>query len=274
MTEWPIARIRVGRRFRKDLGDLRALAASIEDVGLLHPVVVTPQGRLIAGRRRLEAVRLLGRSTVAVHVVDLANVIEGELAENVHRKDFLPSELWAVAKQVRELVRTPVGRPAKMVDHDHHFRGKTRDKAAAYFGVSGRHLDRIGAVCDSEFPELVAEMDAEPRSVHRCFRKLRVLRDQRAARGEAVEPVPVGRYRLRENEILWADCRDLLPRIQADTFHAVITDPAYGIGQVYNGKKEAADDPASYWRWFGPIYRELLRVLRPGGFCALFQGGR
>jgi hypothetical protein len=35
--------------------------------------VVTPQGRLIAGRRRLEAVRLLGRSTVAVHVVDLAN---------------------------------------------------------------------------------------------------------------------------------------------------------------------------------------------------------
>ena len=86
MTEWPLKRIQVGRRFRKALGDLRALAGSIEAVGLLHPVVVTPQGRLIAGRRRLEAVKLLGWRTIQVHVVDLENVIEGELAENVHRK--------------------------------------------------------------------------------------------------------------------------------------------------------------------------------------------
>jgi hypothetical protein len=32
-----------------------------------------------------------------------------------------------------------------MVENYHHCRGKTRDKAAAYFGVSGRHLDKIGA---------------------------------------------------------------------------------------------------------------------------------
>jgi hypothetical protein len=66
MTEkWPLKRIRVGRRFRRALGDhLRALAESIEGIGLLHPVVVTPQGRLVAGRRRLEAVRLLGWRTI------------------------------------------------------------------------------------------------------------------------------------------------------------------------------------------------------------------
>ena len=167
MTEkWPLKRIQVGRRFRKALGDLRALAQSIEEVGLLHPVVVTPQGRLIAGRRRLEAVKLLGWRTVPVHIVDLANIIAGELAENVHRKDFLPSELWAIAKKARQRVRTPVGRPSEKVENCHHFQGKTRDKAAAYFGISGRHLEKIGAVCESEFPELVEELDAEPRSVH------------------------------------------------------------------------------------------------------------
>ena len=91
MTEWPLARIRVGRRFRKDLGDLRALAASIDDVGLLHPVVVTPQGRLIAGRRRLEAVRLLGRSTVAVHVVDLANSPRTSTARTSSPASYGPS---------------------------------------------------------------------------------------------------------------------------------------------------------------------------------------
>jgi hypothetical protein len=202
MTEWPLKRIRVGRRFRKALGDLRALAESVEAVGLLHPVVVTPQGRLVAGRRRLEAVKLLGWRTVPVHVVDLEDVAEGELAENVHRKDFLPSELWAIAKRVKEIVRTPVGRPSEKVEKFHHCNGKTRDKAAAYFGVSGRHLEKIGAVCESEFPELVAELDAEPRSVHRCYQKLKMLRNQRAALEEEVEPVRIGRYRLRENEIV------------------------------------------------------------------------
>jgi DNA modification methylase len=274
MTEWPLKRIQVGRRFRKDLGDLQPLAESIEEVGLLHPVVVTPQGRLIAGRRRLEAVKLLGWRTVPVHVVDLQNVIEGELAENVHRKDFLPSELWAIAKKVKEIVRTPVGRPSEKVENYHRFSGKTRDKAAAYFGISGRHLEKIGAVCESEFPELVEELDAEPRSVHRCFQKLKLLRNQQSALDEEIEPVQVGRYRLKENEIICADCREILPRIKDHTFHAVITDPAFGIGQAYNGTKEVADDPVSYWRWFEPIYREMLRVLKPGGFCAIFQGGR
>ena len=155
MTEWPLQRIRVGRRFRKALGDLRALAESIEDVGLLHPVVVTPQGRLIAGRRRLEAVKLLGWRTVPVHVVDLENVIEGELAENVHRKDFLPSELWAVAKKVREVVRTPAGRPPAEIPENYRHKGDTRDKAAAYFGVvgpspgkdRGRLRERVPGAC-------------------------------------------------------------------------------------------------------------------------------
>ena len=107
-----ISAIKVGKRHRKDLGDLAALAESLEAVGLLHAVVIDSHDRLIAGRRRLAAAKLLGWRTVPVHVVDLESVIEGELAENVHRKDFLPSELWAIAKKVKDRVRTPVGRPS------------------------------------------------------------------------------------------------------------------------------------------------------------------
>jgi hypothetical protein len=99
----------------------------------------------------------------------------------------------------------------------HHFHGKTRDKAAAYFGVSGRHLETIGAVCESGFPELIAEIDAEPRSVHRCYQNLKMLRNQQAALEEEVEPVQVGRYRLRENEVICGDCREVLPRIKDNT---------------------------------------------------------
>jgi protease I len=40
----PITAIRVGKRHRKDLGDIRSLARSIQEIGLLHPVVVRPDG--------------------------------------------------------------------------------------------------------------------------------------------------------------------------------------------------------------------------------------
>jgi ParB family chromosome partitioning protein len=273
MPEWPLNKIKIGKRFRKDLGDLRSLADSLEQIGLLHPVVIAPKGESIAGQRRLEAAKLLGWRTIPVTVVDLENIVDGELAENIHRKDFLPSELWAIAKKVKEIVRRPVGRPGKMMENFHNF-GATRDKAAACFGVSGRHLEKIGAICESEFPHLIDEIDAEPRSVHRCFQKMKALRQQQAAQEDEIEPVNVGKYKLKENEIICADCRDILPRIPSNTFHAVITDPTFGIGHVYNGNKEVTDDPQSYWAWFEPLYHEMLRVLKPGGFCAIFQGGR
>ncbi|MDW9503036.1 hypothetical protein GOB10_18440 [Sinorhizobium meliloti] len=60
MSNFPIDRIVVGRRFRRDFGDLDALAASIRDLGLLQPIVIDQDGNLLAGERRLRACRLLG----------------------------------------------------------------------------------------------------------------------------------------------------------------------------------------------------------------------
>jgi ParB family chromosome partitioning protein len=61
--------IKVGERSRKDMGDIKALAESIKEVGLLHPIVISPEKTLIAGQRRLEAVKLLGWQEVPARVV-------------------------------------------------------------------------------------------------------------------------------------------------------------------------------------------------------------
>ena len=55
--------------YRQDLGDIPALAASIREFGLLRSVLITCDGHLIAGRRRLEACKLLGWRTIPVNVV-------------------------------------------------------------------------------------------------------------------------------------------------------------------------------------------------------------
>ena len=60
----PIASITVGQRIRQDFGDIDALAASIAELGLLHPVVIDRHYKLLAGERRLRAAVKLGWTTI------------------------------------------------------------------------------------------------------------------------------------------------------------------------------------------------------------------
>ncbi|MDR1933349.1 MAG: ParB N-terminal domain-containing protein [Spirochaetales bacterium] len=88
--------IKVRKRIRKDLGDVGPLMESMKKYGLLSPLIVNKSNELIAGRRRLEAARLLGWQTVSVTVLDRDGDIEKlemEIDENVLRKDFSPDEL-------------------------------------------------------------------------------------------------------------------------------------------------------------------------------------
>ena len=86
---------------------LRALAASIREVGVLQPIVVRRSGEaayeLIAGERRLRAARLAGLATVPVILRDSgdADTLREALIENIHRDDLGPIEL---AEAFRELL--------------------------------------------------------------------------------------------------------------------------------------------------------------------------
>jgi ParB family chromosome partitioning protein len=96
-TSLPVADIQVGNRHRREMGDIVALAENIADIGLLHPVVVTPAGQLIAGERRLRAYQHLGRERIPATVLDLDQIVRGEIAENFARKAFTPSEYADIA---------------------------------------------------------------------------------------------------------------------------------------------------------------------------------
>ena len=88
------------------LGDIEGLAESIDEIGLLHPVVVRTDGTLIAGVRRLAACKLLGWREIPVTVVDITKVLRGEHDENVCRKDFTWSEAVAIKREIEEEEKT------------------------------------------------------------------------------------------------------------------------------------------------------------------------
>src|SRR5574340_162192 len=108
MDEIRIDQIRVNGRYRTDLGDIDALAASIEQDGLAQPVVLLPDKTLLAGQRRLEAKRRLGHETIPIVTwngpTDPASLLRIELAENVCRKDFTIAERVAIGEALEKLM--------------------------------------------------------------------------------------------------------------------------------------------------------------------------
>lgn len=90
-----IDQIEVGERRREDMGDVQGLADSIKKYGLLHPIVVDDQNRLVAGGRRLAACKLLGWEEIEVRTLgELTEkqLREIELEENLRRKDLTEIE--------------------------------------------------------------------------------------------------------------------------------------------------------------------------------------
>jgi len=65
-----IADIKIGDRARRDLGNVESLAESIKHVGLLHPVVLTTNGELVSGYRRIEAFKRLGRDEIPHRIAE------------------------------------------------------------------------------------------------------------------------------------------------------------------------------------------------------------
>ncbi|MEK3718904.1 ParB N-terminal domain-containing protein [Paenibacillus sp. FSL R7-0333] len=114
----PIHTINIGSRIREDMGDIAGLAESIQARGLLHPIIIDESGNLIAGHRRLEAHKLLGR--VEVETRTMADLTEKEkrlieLEENTKRKALTEFEasknLAELAEAAKEVLREEFSPP-------------------------------------------------------------------------------------------------------------------------------------------------------------------
>lgn len=275
-----ISRIVTEGRYRQELGDIAALAQSIRDVGLLHPIVVTPDGRLIAGARRLAACKSLGWADIPVTVVDLDEIMRGEHAENVYRKDFTPTEAVAIGRalEVRERGKAKERQATGWGDHSgsgklpepEWKRGDTRDKVGAAVGMSGRTYEKAKEVVDAAeskpetFGDLPELMDTK--GVDRAFKEVR-QRQRRLERIEIAAAVESKRAEsiLLERETWWSknitllhgDFRTLSDEIADESVDLVFTDPPYNEDAI---------------PLYGDLARIAARILKPNGSLICYVG--
>lgn len=94
----------VGVRHRKDPGDLKQLMESIKRIGLLQPITITPEGVLVCGWRRLEAVRRLDWHSMKVWVRSgISDKLEALLAQQDENQLHKPLTELEKAALYREL---------------------------------------------------------------------------------------------------------------------------------------------------------------------------
>ena len=205
-----ITDIRIGPRYRKDFGDIESLATSISDVGLLHPVVVSPSGELIAGARRIAAFQALGREEIPASVVDLEKIVRGEYAENTARKAFTLTECADIADALEPIERA-LAKERQFSGQNQYTepsgkfpegsKGQSLDRVAAAVGRDRKTVQKARAIRDAakKEPEKYAKLQEDMDRTGRAdgpFKRLKVMRQSEAIRSEP-PPLPgKGPYRV------------------------------------------------------------------------------
>jgi len=197
LTSAPVANIIVSDRHRKDLGDIDGLAASIADVGLINPISITWDYDLIAGERRLAAVRQLGWDEVPVRALagldDAAADLRAERDENTCRKAMTASEDYALGKELEAMkrpeaiatqgTRTDLAATSGSSDPEvaNPEANKTYTKVGNALGKSGptwkrlKHIGDRAADGDQAATEALAAVDSGEKSITSAYHQLRDL---------------------------------------------------------------------------------------------------
>jgi site-specific DNA-methyltransferase (adenine-specific) len=268
-----IASVKVGPRFRRDVGDLDSLMASIQAVGLLHPVVIAGDGNLVAGARRLEACKRLKWSEVPVTILKVSDPVcrLAEADENEVRLSLCPTEQVAVKRFYAEQDRQEAasrkeetqGRPSrrngsKTGADSAPVKAKSRDKTAKRAN-SGRtrlrQAEEVVAAAEADpktYDPISAKMDAtgNVNAAHKEMKK----RQRAAAKATIPDDLPAltDRYRLYVGDIIEAGAQ-----VASDSLDWIITDPPY---------------PKDYLALYGDLAAFATRTLKPGGSLLAMVG--
>ncbi|NGX03694.1 ParB N-terminal domain-containing protein, partial [Staphylococcus aureus] len=171
-----------------------SLADDIEDRGLINPPVVTPDYELIAGERRLKAMKKLDYRQIEVRVMsveDYEHQLKIEISENEERKAFTYSERMDYAKQLEriEAKKAKDRKTSKLkqnkdtvTDQGPERKGETRDIVgkASGFG-SGRTYARAKYIYENADEETIKEVDEGKKSIRKAHDELRAKEKQNEA---------------------------------------------------------------------------------------------
>lgn len=221
--------IKIGNRYRKQMGDIQSLADSIKEQGLLQPIGLTKDKELVFGRRRTAAIKLLGQTTIEYRTVDVVSILDGEFTENTIRKDFTLDERVKIGKAIEEKIGERRGNPTKeKVATCPPLIEKTRDIVAKQVGFgSGRTYDRAKLVSEKASTEQKEQIDKGETSINAIHKKIRQEQKQEKLAEAQKNHEKEYKQGNKKPMLYIKDYQNFLNDTEDNSVDLLITDPPY-----------------------------------------------
>ena len=151
-----LSKIQVGDRVRRRIGDLSELKTSIKAVGLLQPLVLDGDRKLVAGWRRLRALKELGHTEAPVVIVerlkDARLHLLAERDENTCREDMDGFEEMEMTRRLLALEKPK----AKERQRQSEGRGKKRSETVSDLNAEpeGEALQQVASAVGVSAPSI------------------------------------------------------------------------------------------------------------------------
>lgn len=260
----PIEDIIIGERFRKDYKNMDELCESIREKGLIHYPSIDQDNNLIAGGRRMEALRLLGWAHVPVtrrNFMTPVKLRELELEENIQREDLTWQEEVNLKNELLKLKQSIYG--AKSLGRNQP--GMSQSDVAKMVGDSPSNFSLDVGL--SNAMELIPEL-ANCKTKDDARKKFKQLQEklvvnelmQRKASGSS----KLGsKFEQADQSFIICDALVALAEHKPYNYSFINCDPPYGI-DLNNAKKGSENTQTidhNYQEWIGSDYLKACSIV-------------
>lgn len=184
ITDYNIDEIDVGNRIRSHFSeeDLDSLKDSIKQDGLLQPIIINQDNKLIAGHRRYLCCKALGHSTIQARKITTKGELHEailEIRENMERQEFTFSEKMKAAEVIEPIIKEKSEERLRYkTDSDlteygiDITKGKSRDIMAQILKMgSGSTYERSKKVWETKDEKLIKDLDTKKIKIGTAYLK-------------------------------------------------------------------------------------------------------
>ena len=262
--------IKIGKRFREDMGNIEELAASIKEVGILQPISVDDKMHLLAGGRRIAAAKELKLKSIPAVIQKVSGKLsarEIELIENVARKDFTWAERAALESEIFSIKQKE---DPEWSQRDHvEYLGTSK-------GASGRRLQLAEAM------EFIPEL-AECKTQDEAWKQYKKIEEElitESIKDKATEKLS-GAALSAKSHYRIGDALEGLKSCPHPNANFIEVDPPYAV-QLHKRKDRNQDlkqmdnynevDAKDYPKFLEDIMRECYRITADNSFLIWWFG--
>ena len=150
-------------------GNTEDLEVSIQENGLLDPIIISKDNTIISGHRRWNACKNIGLENVDVRVEDFQDETIALVELNRYRNKTaseLLNEIFHLEREYSKKIKR--GRPKKGVNVDTLKNGKVRDRIAKLTGVSTGNLSKLKYI-HRVWPDIISLIDDGKVTINQAY---------------------------------------------------------------------------------------------------------